>query len=333
MYDSEKSEVFFVSLDQISRIKGILPDFKQPLGVKVHFGEEGNISYVRPGMIKPIIDLVENPTLIECSVLYKSKRRTAEGHREVAINHGFDFAPIDFLDGEEGDDFITAKIDNKHFTECFLGSGLEKYQSLLVISHFKGHGGSGFGGALKNLGMGLASRKGKLAQHASIKHTVRDSKCIACGTCISKCPVEAISYAEEGKARINTETCISCSKCISVCPVQAIRIPWSSTGTQTLQERIAEYALACTLLRDCFYINFLANIVEDCDCCDKQMQPLTPDIGILASNDPVALDQASYDSVVEKYPDFKSYNAEFMLSHGASIGLGSREYAITNLSE
>ena len=182
-----KSKVYFVKLNEIEKIKNLLPEFKAPLGVKVHFGEDGNITYIPDAKIKPIIEIVDNPTLIECSVLYKSARSIAKTHRELALKHGFDFAPIDLLDGEEGDDFIEIEINKKHYDKCYLGKGLERYNSLLVVSHFKGHGGSKFGGALKNLGMGLASRKGKLAIHASIKHYIKKEKCISCGDCIKNC--------------------------------------------------------------------------------------------------------------------------------------------------
>jgi len=324
-------QVYFIKLNELEKIKELLPQFKAPLGVKVHFGEEGNITFVPANLIKAITDMAANPTLIECSVLYKSPRSTAQGHKQVALNHGFNFAPLDFLDGEEGDDNIVVEIDGRHFKQCYLGKGLAKYNSILAISHFKGHGGSGFGGALKNMGMGLASRRGKLAIHASIKHQVDTERCISCGTCIAQCPEQAISFNQDQKAEINYDLCISCSKCISVCPQSAIRIPWDSTGSQDLQERIAEYTKAVVAGRQCYYINFLINITHTCDCAGKEMEKITEDIGVLASSDPVAIDQASYDLVVKQFKAFKDHSGDYQLQHGEKIILGKREYELINL--
>jgi len=326
-----KSKVFFIKLDEIEKLKSLFPKFKAPLGVKVHFGEEGNITFIRGEKIKPIVEMLEDPKFVECSVLYKGQRTFAKTHRELALKHGFDYAPIDLLDGEEGDDSIELEINKKHYQKCYLGKGLENYNSLLVISHFKGHMMAGFGGALKNIGMGLASRKGKLALHASIKHKIIKEKCISCGDCIRNCPVEAIKYNKDKKAEIDQGMCISCSKCFSICPQHAVEIPWGSTSKEDLQERVAEYALAAAKGKEYFYINILANITKDCDCISKEMQILTPDIGILASSDPIAIDQASYDMVLKAYPDFEKKYGESQLKHGEEIGLGSRDYELINV--
>lgn len=326
-----KSKVYFVKLDEIQKIKDLLPMFDKSAGVKVHFGERGCDTFVPAKYIKKITDNLDQPTFIETSVLYKSPRRTAAGHKEAAIEHGFDWLPIDFLDGEVGDDLLTIEINGKFCKECYLGKNLEKYKELLVISHFKGHGGSGFGGALKNLAMGLASRQGKLAMHASIKHHVTKDNCISCGFCISNCPVTAIEFDDVNKAFIKQDKCISCSKCISVCPVGAVKIPWGSTGRGDLGAKIAEYAYAAQLNRKCFYVNFLINITKDCDCNGKHMDAVVPDIGILASSDPVAIDQASYDLVAQHDGEVaKKFNNDAQLSHAAELGLGNRDYELIN---
>ena len=325
------SKVYFLKLGELNKIKNLLPEFNAPLGVKVHFGERGCDTFVPADYVRQITDLVNEPTFIETSVLYKSPRRTAAGHKEVAHEHGFDWLSIDFLDGEEGDNSLKIKIDGEYFKECYLGEGLEKYKDLLVISHFKGHGGAGFGGALKNLAMGLASRQGKLAMHASIKHNIKKERCVGCGECVSHCPVSAIEFDESRKAFIRQNKCISCSKCISVCPANAIKIPWGSTGKKELGERIAEYAYAAQLNKKCFYVNFLINITDDCDCNDRHMDAVTDDIGILASSDPVAIDQASYDLVLEKFDGFNDCNSDAQLQHAESLGLGNREYELINL--
>jgi hypothetical protein len=322
------SRVHFLQFNNMDPIKGVLPEFPQPLAVKTHFGEDGNVSFLPAHIIIDICALVKDPVLVENSVLYRSRRSRASTHRELARENGFDFAPLDFLDGEEGSDNMEAPIKGDHFDTCYLGKGLEKYPSLLVVSHFKGHVLSGFGGALKNLGMGLASRRGKLNQHESIKHQVEPAKCISCGRCLDSCPVEAIAWNDKGKAEIDTDVCISCSECISVCPQQAINVPVMETATRTLQERIAEYAYAGVGDRQCFYINLVMNIVEGCDCEQREMSPLTEDVGILLSEDPVAIDQASYDMVIEQYPEFKRFNADHQLIHAEKMGMGSRKYDI-----
>ena len=326
-----KSKVYFVKLNELDKVKDLIPELPNSLGIKVHFGEEGNITYLPASYVKEISGWFNNPSLVECNVLYKSPRSQSSTHIALAKEHGFDFAPIDILDGEDGDDATAIKIDGKHFKECWLGSGLAKYKSLLVVSHFKGHIIAGFGGALKNLSMGLASRRGKLAQHAFVKHSVDSEKCISCGICINNCPVEAINFDAEQKAEINQTKCISCSKCIAVCPVDAIAIPQKGKDIKVFRERLAEYALAGTKDRKCFYINFLMNITKGCDCAGEAMPKMTEDIGILVSNDPVAIDQASYDLVIKKCEDFKAQNGDEQLIHGEEIGLGKREYEIVNV--
>lgn len=327
------SKVYFAhnleNLPELIEKYDLLTGFSEPVGVKVHFGEKGNETFISAKRIAEVVKLVKNPTLVECNVLYKSDRSKASSHIKLAKEHGFDFAPIDILDGEEGDEEIELDIDSgKHFKKARIGRGIEKYKSLLVVSHFKGHGANGFGGANKNVGMGLASRAGKLALHASIKHNIDTDKCISCGNCINNCPVGAIDYNDNGKAIIDEDKCISCSKCISACNFGAVEIPWGSTNKEVLQERIVEYTQAVVKNKKCLYINFLENITSKCDCIGESMELMTSDIGILVSADPVAIDQASYDLITKKCPEFTNLGGTRQLEYGEEFGLGSRKYSL-----
>lgn len=326
-----KSTVYFLHSLDSNKLSSILPDFAQPVALKTHFGEEGNSTYLPPEKVKSISELVENPTLVETSTLYKGPRSIASSYKKLAQDHGFDFAPIDLLDGEYGDETGEVGVEGKHFDTCHLGKNWDKYKSVLVVSHFKGHIIANMGGAIKNLAMGLSGRRGKIAQHANIQHQVVPDKCQSCGICIENCPVEAISYDENHKAVIDPQVCISCSKCMALCPYKAIKAPMAHTSSKALQERIAEYATAGAKDKQAFYINFLINITEGCDCEGREMSKLTPDIGIVASQDPVALDQASYDLVVKNYPDFVNYYGEYQLQHAQDLGLGNRDYNLQEL--
>jgi len=327
----ETSKVYFLQLNDLARLSEVLPEFESPLAVKTHFGEEGNKTYLPPETVRTVCEMVKEPTLIETGTLYTGPRARAGSHIELAKRHGFDFAPIDIIDGESGNEVEAYEVNGKHFNQCYLGVGLKNYPAMLVVSHFKGHILSRYGGALKNLAMGLAGRRGKLAQHQSIKHYVDKDKCIGCGICVSNCPENAISYDEEGKAVIDEAACISCSECKTVCPQDAVYIPVEQTESRTLQERIAEYAAAAAQGRQCFYVNILVNITHGCDCQGMEMQPLTQDIGILASDDPVALDQASYDMVVKQHPDFAAPDADAQTGHAEVLGMGTRQYEIIGL--
>ncbi|PLX27905.1 hypothetical protein C0583_01550 [Candidatus Parcubacteria bacterium] len=188
-----KAKVYFVKLNELEKIRSVLPQFEGKLGLKCHFGEEGNDAFVSADLIKQIASMVNYPPMLETTVLYRGSRSNASSHNEVARKHGFDFADIDIFDGEEGDNSLEIEMSrenkNGEAKTYFLGKNLENYDSLLVISHFKGHIAAGFGGAIKNLSMGLAARRGKLDMHAGVKHQVTENECTICGTCIKNCPV------------------------------------------------------------------------------------------------------------------------------------------------
>jgi len=305
------------------------------LAVKVHFGEKGNNTYLGPDLTKAVCaelkDKVKSLALVECTVLYKGERSFASGHKRVALDHGFDFAPIEILDGENGNEEVKIKIDGKHFKEAKIGKGIEKFNSILAISHFKGHMAASFGGALKNIGMGLGSKGGKMAMHKSFKIASNPKTCIGCGMCVRNCPAGAISL-ENGKAKINYEKCIGCGLCISICPVGAIEIPWQSQTGKELQEKIAEYAAAVLKGRKAYFVNVLTNITKFCDCHGSAMEPIMKDIGILLSEDVVALEEASLDLAGRDNFIRPGFDPEDQVNHAVVMGLGKKEYELINLN-
>jgi len=321
------SEVYFIK-DKFDEkipelLKKLCNNFSK-VGIKVHFGEAGNVTYLPPKYVKIISDCFDS-TLIESNVLYKGKRTETKDHLEVAKQHGFDFAPIKILDEEE-----EIPINLKYFKKAYLGKNPFRY--LIVASHVKGHGCTGLGGAIKNVGMGIASRKGKLALHANVSPSISKSSCTACGKCVEDCPTQAIKI--NGKAKIDPKLCIGCAKCISVCPERAVNIPWSSIQPEIIAERICEYCFAELKERKAVFVNFLVNLTKGCDCVGKKMKILGKDIGVLISKDIVAIDKASYDICKEKGIDFSKINGVDSLAqvkYGEKIGLGNSEYKIIEI--
>ncbi len=260
------------------------------IGVKVHFGEEGNQNFLAASLYKLIMEAV-NGTFVETNVLYVSKRRYTDSHIELAKNHGFDYAPISILDAL-GDSLIPYRT--KHFKEIKTGKSLFNFDSYIIISHFKGHGSAGFGGAIKNISMGMASIAGKMALHANDIPTTDDKKCIKCGICVKECPANAITL---NPLKIDKSKCIGCAKCIGECPTRAFGIPWASTEQNEFLEKLVEYAMVLSKQRKMVYINVLANISKSCDCSRHAPKPFVRDIGILASTDIVAIEKASHDLI------------------------------------
>jgi hypothetical protein len=319
-------------------VSGIISEFfgsEDNLAVKVHFGEKGNNTYLRPEFAKAVCEDLKNKVkslaLVECTVMYKGGRSFGSGHKKVALEHGFDFAPIEILDGEKGNEEVKIEIAGKHFTEAKIGKGIEKFNSILAISHFKGHMAAGFGGALKNIGMGLGSKGGKMAMHQSFKIASNPEICTGCGMCAQNCPAGAITL-ENGKAKIDYEKCLGCGFCISVCPFGAIEIPWRSQTAKDLQEKISEYAAAVLKGRKSFFVNVLASITENCDCHNEEMKPIMKDIGILLSDDIVALEEASLDMACRDNFAKAWIDPEDQINHAVVMGLGKKEYTIVNLN-
>jgi hypothetical protein len=308
------------------------------VGIKIHFGEKGNKSFINPQLLRSLVQYLRGqktkPFFFDTNTLYRGKRTNAVDHFSIAENHGFLSLgiPVFIADGIKGNDYVPVEINKKHYKKCFIASMFEDIDFILSVSHFTAHQLSGFGASIKNLGMGLASRRGKLEQHCEISPKINEKLCINCGICAEICPASCIQRGENSFV-INSDKCIGCAQCISVCPRTAVKISWS-TEHNLIQERIAEYAYAATRGKRGAYFNFCIYITKDCDCMNKEEQGFVQDLGILFSYDPVAVDQASIDMIINNqgydflnrlHPEI-DYNAQ--LRHAQEIGLGQREYTI-----
>jgi len=325
----KESNVYFKKLikdDSILKIyENISKNVKGNIGLKVHFGEKNNKYFIKPNLMKSLVRQLD-ATFIETNVLYVSDRRYTDSHLKLAKEHGFTYAPIDILD-DAGE--VHYKVDGNHFNKVKLGKNIEKYDTIISLAHFKGHALSGFGGAIKNIGMGLAAIAGKMDQHASTIPIFKPSKCVECGTCVPECPGNAISLSP---LKIDSKKCIGCGKCIGICPEKAFRVPWGSTKSNRFMERLVEYAKGVMQYINVVFINVLMNISKDCDCMSHAHEPFVEDIGILASEDIVAIENASYD-LVDKHLDsddaFKEVNnvkARKQIEYAHSLGMGNKEY-------
>lgn len=311
-------------------IEPIVSNLTGNIGVKVHFGEPGNDQFIKPDLYQELVQNIKG-TFIETNVLYGGKRRVTESHIQVAKDHGFGYAPIDIIDSD-GAEAIPYK--GKYFDEVYTGSHLNNYNSVLVISHFKGHCNAGFGGAIKNVGMGMADIRGKLEQHSGSNPLTKPGTCIACGKCLSVCPVDALSL---NPLAIDLNKCIACGKCIGICPTHSLNVPWGKTGINGFIERMADYAHAISMKYPSVYINILAQISPDCDCFGSARKPFIGDIGILASTNILAIDLASADLVDKTYGKTDSFlhisdiSGRYIFEYGEKIGLGNAAYQLVEI--
>ena len=274
--------------------------------VKLHFGERGNTAFIRPPYVRTIVQEVRRkggtPFLTDANTLYAGTRSDTPTHIRTAIENGFAFssmdgAPIVIADGLRGNSDVTVTINAKNCREVYIGSEITAADTLISVAHFKGHELTGFGGTLKNLGMGCASRRGKLDQHSSVSPKVKRKTCIGCRTCADHCPATAIDIKEK-KAIIDAERCIGCGECIIRCPTGSVNIRWNQTIPVFL-EKMVEYTAGVLQNKQgkALFINFISDISPACDCLPYNDVPIVSDIGIAVSTDPVALDQASADLV------------------------------------
>jgi uncharacterized Fe-S center protein len=259
--------------------------------VKVHFGEEGNFTYLRPDFVRPVIDRLK------------------------------------------GQDVVRVRIEGRIYEEVEVAMAIYSADSLIVLSHFKGHDLSGFGGALKNLGMGCTGRRGKMTQHSEVAPRVIGKRCKGCGRCVKECPSEAISL-KEGKAQIEEQKCIGCGQRIVCCEEKAIEVRWKR-DSELFQKKMVEHALGVLKGKEgrVLFLNFLSSITPLCDCWSKSDPAVVPDIGVLGSRDPVAIDQASIDLVNQKahediFRRIHHFDWSVQLRYAEELGLGRRSYEL-----
>jgi len=325
--------------------------------IKIHFGEKGNDGYINPVFVRQVVDKIKNakgkPFVTDTNTLYHGERHNAVDHIVTATEHGFNYAvigaPVIISDGLVSQNIAEVEINQKHFNKVKIASDIVNADSMIVMSHFKGHELAGFGGAIKNLAMGCAPAKGKRDQH-SPRPFVLIENCKTCGKCVKMCPAKAIKITSNN-AQIDKNHCIGCCECLTICPYRAIEIDWT-TEVVPFMERMTEYALGAVINKQnkTGYINFLINITPDCDCFPFSDSAIVPDIGILASKDPVALDKASYDLVnkqtgfnnsklscnhesgCDKFKGMRDYTEGFIqIEYGEKIGLGSSEYNLVEI--
>ena len=310
---------------------------------KTHFGEEGSQGYVRPLHFRMMGGLVKkrkaHPFLTETSTLYTGKRSNAVEHLELAADHGFGIRetgmPTLMADGIRGDEERDVEIPGRMFRTVKIAALIVKTQSLVVVSHFTGHVQTGFGAALKNMGMGCSSRRGKLNQHSTAKPAVKPKKCTGCKMCLPWCPEQAIAMVD-GKARIDPQVCIGCGECLTVCRFDAIGYNWSES-CENLQKKVVEHAWGVALAKKgkIGYVNFLNRITRDCDCMGEYRK-IVPDVGVVFGFDPVAVDAASLDLVEQQAGVPLSRLAydvpcRLQIDYAREIGFGNPDYRLLEM--
>ena len=342
------TNVYFISISSYSEtekisngakelLKRLIKDediiFEKKIPLKVHFGEKGNLTFIKSDNYNGIIDYLKQnevePFFIETNVLYRGQRTTKKSHIKLALKHGFTQLPIVIADGDMGEEYEDVEIGMKNLERCKIAKEISKQKQMIVLSHFKGHIGAGFGGAIKQLGMGCAARGGKLEQHANTVPIINFLQCKKCKTCTKKCPTDAINIGLF--SRIDKKKCIGCAACISVCPHGTIKINWIGSISKKFYERMAEYAYAAQKDKEIIYISFALNITKNCDCEGHNMKPFVRDLGIFASTDPVAIDMACLDKLSQRENRTVFRRGRYILHYGESIGLGKKEYNLIEI--
>lgn len=332
--------------------------------IKLHFGELGNISYLRPNYAKAVADVVKElggkPFLTDCNTMYPGSRKNALEHLQCAWENGFSplsvGCPILIGDGLKGTDDISVPVSGcEYVKEAKIGRAVMDADVFISLTHFKGHEATGFGGAIKNIGMGCGSRAGKTEQHSSGKAQIDETLCRGCLTCQKECANDGLEFDEETKKmQVNLENCVGCGRCLGACNFDAISFDFNA-AVELLNCRMAEYTKAVVDGRPCFHISLVVDVSPNCDCHGENDVPILPNLGMFASFDPLALDQACVDACLKAEPIPGSQLAENMakegfmdhhdhftnctpesewrtcLAHAEKIGLGTREYELIKI--
>ena len=331
------------------------------VAIKMHFGELGNISYLRPNYAKAVADLVRelggSPFLTDCNTMYPGSRKNAIEHLYCAWENGFTpltvGCPVIIGDGLKGTDDIAVPVEGCDYTQqALIGRAVMDADVFISLTHFKGHEQTGFGGTLKNIGMGCGSRAGKKDMHSAGKPQIRSELCRGCRRCERECANNGLRFDPgSGRMTVDLDSCVGCGRCLGACNYNAIYFA-DRRAVSVLGAKIAEYTKAVVDGRPCFHISLIVDVSPYCDCHPENDAPILPNIGMLASSDPVALDQACvdlclkaeplHDSVLGdhlKQPGFKDLHDHFLnttpdsvwetqLSQGQKIGIGSRKYKL-----
>lgn len=353
-------------LERLVKEAGILDiDMKGKfVAIKMHFGEKGNISFLRPNYARAIVDLVKSlggkPFLTDCNTMYPGYRKNALEHLECAWMNGFTpmtvGCPILIADGLKGLDDVEVPVSGGvHLKKAKIGRAIVDADIVISLTHFKGHEMTGFGGTIKNIGMGSGSRAGKCDQHSEGKVEINENLCKGCKRCLSECANGGLKFDEnKKKMTIDKEKCVGCGRCLGACNFDAIRLLQDSAANK-LNEKMAEYCKAVIDGKPNFHISLIVDVSPNCDCHPENDAPIIPNIGMFCSFDPVALDKACVDMCLNMKPfentqltdslakngsvdyhdHFKNSNPasewKSQLEHGEKIGLGSLDYELVKI--
>jgi len=375
----EKAKVYFTDFRTVANGDGLTNKLKKLIkkagiadidmdgkfvAIKMHFGELGNLSFLRPNYAKAVADVVKElggkPYLTDCNTLYPGSRKNALEHLYCAWENGFTAmtvgCPILIGDGLKGTDDVEVPVAGGEYVKnAKIGRAVMDADIFISLTHFKGHESTGFGGAIKNIGMGCGSRAGKAEQHNNGKPVIEEADCRGCKLCMKLCANNGLVFDEKTrKMHIDNDHCLGCGRCLGACNFDAIHFA-SDNANAVLNCRMAEYAKAVVDGRPHFHISLVQDISPNCDCHCENDAPILPDIGMFASFDPLALDQACVDACLRqnplpgsqlwdnlKKPGFADWGDPFTnstpnsewrscLDHAEKIGLGVREYEIINL--
>ncbi|MFH1230764.1 MAG: DUF362 domain-containing protein [Planctomycetota bacterium] len=309
------------------------------VALKIHLGGEKKNMFISPTFVKPVVAMVKKaggrPFITDTNTLYESPRSNAVDHLSLAAKNGFLYeqlgCPVIIADGLVGENQISLPVANGY---VHLAGLVKRVDVIIALTHCTGHLLSGYGGAIKNIAMGFASRGGKLDQHSGIKPEIIRDNCIGCAICVAHCPSDAI-VVNNKKASINKKECYGCGECFAVCPNQAVQVDKWHSSSESFQEKMALYCSEILKDKKVGFINFATNITKNCDCIDKPENQLIPDVGILASLDPVAIDSASIDLINQKAgkdifrQSWPEIDYTIQLKEAERLGVGSIKYGIT----